>query len=182
MFQQPDLFAGAVAAPTSQNLAMLIDRIAVYSRRPRYTFMVLNLIAEAAGSSDRAGPYVNAGGLRQPIRDWLCDALLPLAHRDPRRRAIIARVRSDLAQKALLPDDAAAAEQLVEKEVREQVRRSGRCNVSTAVSDLVRAGLLRRHYQGFRVDHHNRGAQREAVYTLLPETRAALAQKRVIAE
>ncbi|HEX7782023.1 MAG TPA: hypothetical protein VF509_04375 [Sphingobium sp.] len=157
---------------------MLIDRIAACSRRPRYTFMVLNLIAEAAGRGDHAGPYVDAGGVRQPIRDWLCDALLPLAHRDPRRRAIIARVRADLTAKSVLPADPAAAEAMVEQEVREQVRRSGRCNVSTAVSDLVRAGLLRRHYQGFRVDHANRGAQREAVYTLTADTRAALGQKR----
>lgn len=46
----------------------------------------------------------------------------------------------------------------------------------TAWSDLVKAGLLRRHYQGFRVDHPNRGAQREAVYTVLPEVRRALAR------
>ena len=56
----------------------------------------------------------------------------------------------------------------------ERVRRSGRCNVSRAVSELVRAGLVRRHYEGWRVDHHNRGARREAVYTLLPDTMRAL--------
>jgi len=49
------------------------------------------------------------------------------------------------------------------------VRRSGRCNVRRAASDLVRAGLLRRHYQGYRVDHENRGAQREAVYTIVEQ-------------
>jgi hypothetical protein len=31
----------------------------------------------------------------------------------------------------------------------------------------VNAGLLRRHYQGYRVDHRNRGGQRHAVYTLI---------------
>jgi hypothetical protein len=34
--------------------------------------------------------------------------------------------------------------------------------------------LVHRHYQGYHVDHENRGAQREAVYTLLPGVRAAL--------
>src|SRR3546814_5750889 len=43
---------------------------------------------------------------------------------------------------------------------------AGRANVSRAVSDLVRAGMLHRHYQGYRVDHYNRGARRQAVYTL----------------
>jgi hypothetical protein len=44
------------------------------------------------------------------------------------------------------------------------------------VSELVRAGLVRRHYQGYRVDHVNRGAQRNAVYTIVPEVRRALAR------
>ena len=73
-----------------------------------------------------------------------------------------------------LPDDA-AAERVIDDAVRDRVRRSGRTHVSRAVSELVRAGLVRRHYQGYRVDHYNRGAQRTAVYTLPPETRAALA-------
>ena len=34
------------------------------------------------------------------------------------------------------------------------------------VSGLVRAGLLKRHYEGYRVDHDNRGAQRQAFYIL----------------
>ncbi len=54
------------------------------------------------------------------------------------------------------------------------MRNSGRCNVSRAVSDLVRANLLRRHYQGYCVDHANRGAQREAVYTITDEAALAL--------
>jgi hypothetical protein len=74
-----------------------------------------------------------------------------------------------MAKAGELPADADRAEALVEERVREHVRQSGRCNVSRAVSDLCRAGLLRRHYQGYRVDHDNRGAQREAVYTIMPE-------------
>lgn len=74
-----------------------------------------------------------------------------------------------------LPREPEAAARLIEEEVRSRVRRSGRCNVSRAVSDLVRAGLLRRHYQGFRVDHPNRGAQREAVYTITAAAAGALA-------
>lgn len=50
----------------------------------------------------------------------------------------------------------------------------GRSNVSRAVSDLVRAGLLTRHYQGYEVDHQNRGAQRQVGYTITPEARSAL--------
>ena len=75
-------------------------------------------------------------------------------------------------------DDAEQAARAIDNEVRERVRRSGRCNVSRAVSDLVRAGLVRRHYQGYRVDHHNRGAQREAVYTITEAAARALWSQR----
>lgn len=63
---------------------------------------------------------------------------------------------------------------MIDAEVRNRVRESGRSNVSRAVSELVRAGLLTRHYQGYRVDHQNRGAQRQEVYTITPEARSAL--------
>ncbi|HEX7871637.1 MAG TPA: hypothetical protein VF475_01915 [Sphingobium sp.] len=173
MFQQPDLFAGATPASNSQNIAELIERITASSKRPRYAFLVLNLIVDAAGQGESAGPYVQVGAQRHPIRDWLCDALMPLAQKGTRRQTIAEKVQADLRAEGLLPDNPEDAGILVDKEVRRHVRRSARCNVSTAVSDLVRAGLLRRHYQGFRVDHHNRGAQREAVYTLTSEARNA---------
>lgn len=63
-------------------------------------------------------------------------------------------------------------------EVRERLRRSDRTNVSRAVSDLVRVGLLRRHYRGYRVDHHNRGAGREAVCTLTAAAKQTLGKGR----
>jgi predicted transcriptional regulator len=70
---------------------------------------------------------------------------------------------------------AAVLAQQGDEEVQARILRSGRTKVSRAVSDLVRAGLLHRHYQLYRVDHPNRGAQREAVYTIAPEVRLALA-------
>lgn len=181
MFHQPDLFGAADtkqdAASASLGLPDLIALIAVVSPRPRYAFMVLNLIAEAAGSnSGSAGPYVMVEGNRRTLlRDWLCDSLVPMAGRDARRRSIVSEVTATLAEQHVLPDDPAEAAQIVDREVRERVRRSGRANVSRAVSDLVRAGLVRRHYQGYRVDHHNRGAQREAVYTITDVAAGALA-------
>ena len=64
---------------------------------------------------------------------------------------------------------------MIDTEVRGRLRQSGRSNISRAVSDLVRAGLVRRHYQGYAVDHHNRGAQRQAVYQVTDLARRALA-------
>ena len=66
------------------------------------------------------------------------------------------------------------AEQAVDMELRDRIRVSGMTSVSRAVSELVQAGLLKRHYQGYRVDHENRGAQRQAVYTVPPAVRMAL--------
>jgi hypothetical protein len=180
MFQQADLFEKA-PLPSSQladtlDLQDVIARIGEVSTRPRYAFMVLNLIAKVAGrNSGSAGPYVVERGERVALRDWLCDALVPMANRDARRLAIVAEVQLELTRQERLPEDPSAAERLIQEEVKARVRQSGRCNVSRAVSDLVRAGLVTRHYQGYRVDHHNRGAQREAVYTVTPATASALA-------
>ncbi|WP_254798590.1 hypothetical protein [Sphingobium sp. AS12] len=145
--------------------------IAHSSSRPRYAFMVLNLIAEVARPDGSAGPWVKQDGRSVLLRDWLCDALVPMGHRDPRRIALCERVRSAFERAGTLPASSEDATRAIDDEVRDRVRAAGKSNLSRAVSDLVRAGLLRRHYQGYRVDHHNRGAQRQAVYTLAPVTR-----------
>jgi hypothetical protein len=128
--------------------------------------MLLNLIAQAARTDGSAGPLVAYKGELVALRDWLSDALTPMARRDPRRVALADRVRAELSKAGLLSDDPDCAELAIEDEVRDRVRASGKTNLSRAVSELVRAGLLQRHYQGYRVDHPNRGAQRQAVYTL----------------
>lgn len=89
---------------------------------------------------------------------------------------MVEAVREEVLGMAQDGADPAELERECEAQVQERIIRSGRTSVSRTVSDLVKAGLLRRHYQGFRVDHPNRGAQREAVYTVLPEVRRALAR------
>lgn len=164
------------AQPDSAPLDMpgLLEVLAHNSARPRYAFMLLNLIAKAAGPNGRAGPDVVQGGAVTPLRDWLCDALTPMGHREPGRIALAGRVRQELEAAGSLPKDADEAARLVEAETRTRIRASSKTNISRAVSDLVRAGMLIRHYQGYRVDHHNRGAQRQAVYTLTPVARRLL--------
>ncbi|VWX49799.1 hypothetical protein [Novosphingobium sp. 9U] len=169
---QPDV----VEQPDAVDLPEILQRLADVSARPRYTFMVLNLIARVSDASGRAGPYVREGKGLVGIRDWLSDALIPVAQRDPRRLKIVRKVRAEVAHNVDNPTDPDCTETIVAQAVRDRLRHSGRTNVSRAVSDLVRAGLLRRHYQGYRIDHENRGAQREAVYTIMPEVRRALGQ------
>ncbi|MFH8654805.1 hypothetical protein ACH37Y_19100 [Sphingomonas paucimobilis] len=178
---QPDFFAAEGnaerAAPQDApalDLPSLLDRLTAVCERPRYSFMVLNLIAQASAQSGSAGPYVREGDREVPVRDWLCDALVPVARRDPRRLAIADKVRAKLEQRNELPSDTAAAELMIAAEVQKRIRLSGRTNVSRAVSELVKAGFVQRHYRGYRVDHHNRGAQRQAVYTITDEVRRAL--------
>nr|GLK21605.1 hypothetical protein GCM10017606_24320 [Microbacterium terregens] len=178
---QPDFFAASKdaqrAAPQDTralDLPSLLERLTDVCERPRYSFMVLNLIAQASAQSGSAGPYVQDGDRLVPVRDWLCDALAPVARRDPRRLAIADKVRSELDQRRELPSDSDLAEKLIAAEVQRRIRLSGRTNVSRAVSELVKAGFVRRHYQGYRVDHQNRGAQRQAVYTITDEVRRAL--------
>lgn len=170
---QQDLFASE-PLPRRLDMPAVLERLADVSTRPRYAFMVLNLIARAGGASGRLGPYVREAGGAVPVRDWLCDALIPMAQRDSRRIALIAAVRSELAEAGTLPRDEAEAQAVIDAEVHARIRRSGRTNISRAVSELVKAGFVKRHYEGYRVDHHNRGAQRQAVYTVTEEARGAL--------
>jgi hypothetical protein len=180
MFHQADLFDHVQQAPQGVSLANvalpdLVKRVSQVSKRPRYVLLILNLIAKAAGENGSLGPYVRSDADQVPVRDWLCRALAPLANRDCRRTAMIASVRLESAAKAKAAESAADLAQQQDEEIEARILRSGRTNVSRAVSDLVRAGLLHRHYQGYRVDHPNRGAQREAVYTIAPDVRLALA-------
>lgn len=166
------------AAEPAPGLSGIMRQVAAHSARPRYTFLVLDLIARAAGPGGRAGPLVREGTALVPIREWLCDAISPSAARHHRRVAIADQVRMELAAHSRLPSDPAEAQRAIDDELRDRVRASGMTSVSRAVSELVRAGLLKRHYQGYRVDHENRGAQRQAVYTVPPEIRNALDRSR----
>jgi hypothetical protein len=156
------------------DMPSLLEVLAHNSARPRYAFMILNLIAKVASANGSAGALVVRDGGLVPLRDWLCKALMPMGHRDPRRIALGLRIRAELEQMGSLPANAEEAYKAVEAEVRERLRASGKANVSRAVSELVKSGLLRRHYHGYRVDHHNRGGQRQAVYTLLSSVQVLL--------
>lgn len=136
--------------------------------------MVLGLIAQVAGPDGVAGPFVMTVQGPLPLRDWLCDGLAPMGRRDPRRAALAERVREGLHRDGLLAEAGEAAERLVEAELRDRVRISGKTNLSRAISELVAAGLIRRHYKGFAVDHINRGGQRFAVYALTGRARCLL--------
>jgi len=154
------------------NVSTILSRLSEHSRRPRYAFMVLNLISEAAGPAGSVGPDIVKEGMLLTVRDWLSDALAPMAERDQRRSKLAARAAEALADE--LPRDPAVAAQILGDEIRLRVRRSGKTNVSRAVSDLVRAGLVRRHYAGWCKDHQNRGGQRQSVYTINASVLAAL--------
>lgn len=164
------------APHAASDLATLLDLLAEVSSRPRYAFMVLNLIAEVAGADGKAGPFIVRDGASIPLRDWLGQSLTPMGGRDPRRLALADRVREELAADGSLPTDPALAKTRVAAEVRHRVLASGKTNLSRAVSELVRAGLLRRHYAGDYVDHHNRGGQRHVVYTVVGRARCLLAR------
>ena len=179
---QPDLFvmqsgAKPLADATSGTAvsAPIMDRLNAVTKRPRFGYLVLELIARAAGPRGSAGPVVREGQEAVPIREWLSEALMPAEERQARQAALTETVRAELEFAGKLPAEDASAARLIDAETRKRVRAAGLCNVSRVVSDLVRAGLLRRHYQGYRVDHENRGAQRQAVYTLTSEARRLLA-------
>lgn len=155
----------------SCDVAAVLKRLAQVSSRPRYAFMLLNLVAQVARSDGSAGPWIRCDGDLVSLRDWLCDALTPMVQRAPRSAALAERVESDLARNGLLPGDPEKRRGVIVAEMRARVRTAGKSNLSRAVSELVKAGLLRRHYQGYSVNHQNRGGQRHAVYTLIGDAR-----------
>ncbi len=145
------------------DLGTILATLTSASRRPRYAFLVLGLIAEAARPDGRAGPWIRpqgeGEGTRIALRDWLARQLAPLAANDRRRATLRAKVAARIASQDAAAIDAALAEEALA---------IGRANVSRAVSDLVRAGLVRRHYAGRITDHVNRGGRRMAVYAVEP--------------
>jgi hypothetical protein len=173
------MFASRIQPAPRQNsdLSLLLDELAKVSTRPRYAFMLLNLIADVAHANGSAGPYVRSDNALVPLRDWLSGALTPIGARDTKRQALALRVQAEFESSGRLPANPAAAQTLVEEEVRDRIRASGKTNLSRAVTELVKAGLLRRHYQGFAVDHLNRGAQRHAVYTLAGRAKCLLGRR-----
>ena len=142
------------------------------SNRPRYAFLVLQLVAEIADERGQAGPFVAQGGLPMLLREWLCSQLLPMSEQPARRAALRARVAAAL--KDELTGDAVRDAARIEAAVEEQVQAVGRANVSRAISDLVRAGLMSRHYAGYATNHKNRGGGRHAVYVVKPAVLALL--------
>jgi hypothetical protein len=158
----------------SRALPALLDQLASVSTRPRYAFMLLNLIAEVADAKGSAGPYVSHPGGTVLLRDWLCDALVPMAQRDSKRRALTAKICEELGLPEQAVTGGAGTQAAVDEEVRTRVRAAGKANLSRAATELVKAGLLERHYEGYRIDHKNRGAQRHAVYTLAGSARSLL--------
>ncbi len=158
---------------SAEDIGTILSCLAAQSRRPRYAFMVLNLISEVADEKGKAGPFVARGPAPVPIRDWLCEQLMPLSSRDDRRRRLRESVAAGLAERRAGPID----EALVEAAVHERALAVGKTNVSRAVTELVSAGLLRRHYAGWCKDHANRGGGRHAVYTVEAEALSALRRR-----
>lgn len=153
-------------------IGAIFATLARTSSRPRYAFLVLQLVAEASNGQGRAGPFVHCGDARMTLRDWLCTQLMPMSERDGRRAALRARIVAGLSEQ--LTGDRDHDRRLVDDAVDEQVLTVGRANISRAISELVRAGLVRRHYAGYATNHENRGGGRHAVYVIEPDILTAL--------
>lgn len=154
------------------SVGSIFSVLADVSRRPRYAFLVLQLVSEIADDRGQAGPFVKSDGAVVLLREWLCRQLLPLSEQKSRRAALRSRVANALKPK--LTGDPAIDGLRLDLAVEEQVRSAGRTNVSRAISDLARAGLVERHYAGYATNHENRGGGRNAVYVVHPAVRRLL--------
>src|SRR3546814_20026475 len=104
--------------------------------------MLLNLIAQVAGPDGSAGPWVRRNDGLVSLRDWLCDALTPMAQRGPRSITLAERVESDLARNELIPGDQEKSPGLHEGQMRHTICTAAQRPPSRAVSEMGNAGLL----------------------------------------
>jgi hypothetical protein len=149
--------------------------LAEVSSRPRYAFLVLQLVAEAADGRGQCRSLRCAGRwqARTPARLALHPAASHERTERPPRGAARARCIASLQAIELSGDEQRDAAR-IDLAVEEQVLAVGRANVSRAISDLVRAGLVTRHYAGYATNHRNRGGGRHAVYVVPPGVLRAL--------
>jgi hypothetical protein len=136
------------------------------SARPRYAFLLLQLVAELADERGHAGPFVRCGSEQMLLRDWLSTQLLPMSEQKRRRARLRSRIEASL--RPSLTGEPELDDPRIEQAVEDQVLAVGRANVSRAISDLVRAKLMTRHYAGYATNHHNRGGGRHVVYVVEP--------------
>lgn len=163
-------------AHNSLNVGQILDTLSEKSTRPRYAFMVLNLLAEQAGPGNKAGPFVLGDtGVPMPLREWIGDRLSRMSGRDKRRKALERRIRASMQDK--LPDDLLEAQQLVDIAVADHVRTTGADNASRVFAELERCGYLKRFYQGRITNHENRGGLRNLVCVLDGDAIAALRRR-----
>ena len=102
---QQDLFAATPQRTTG--MPDIVRIIAEHSARPRYTFMVLDLIARVARANGQAGPLVREGEALVPIREWLAATIAPSGARHHQRRATADKVRAALVDRGEFPGDPA---------------------------------------------------------------------------
>ena len=152
--------------PRISGIGDIYGVLARASRRPRYAFLVLQLVAEVADGRGQAGPRILVDGRPPLLREWLCTQLLPLSEQSVRRAALRARVAASLGNR--LTGDPGLDGARLGQAVEDQVQAVGRANVSRAISDLVRAGLMSRFYAGYATNHAHRGGGRHAVYVIKP--------------
>ena len=162
-------------ASSAMNVGQIIDRLSEVSARPRSAFMILNLLAEQAGPTGKAGPFVEDAGERLTLREYIGKRIAPLSASASRRRLLEKRVRDDL--KGKLPSDPGEAEAMIDRHVTERVRASGADNFSRIVTELEKCGYLARSYEGYRTNHRNRGGQRLLACVLNADVSAALRRR-----
>lgn len=151
----------------------ILDQLAQASRRPRYAFMVLNLLAEQANREGKAGPFVMVHGNLLPLRDWIGMRMAIMSGRTKsRRQALERRVREEL--KDRLPEDLFHAADMIDAAIDDRIRTAGADNFSRVLSELEHCGFVRRFYQGRFTNHENRGGLRNLACVIDREALAAL--------
>lgn len=164
--------------PGAIGVGEILDQLSMASKRPRYAFMVLNLLAEQASDSGRVGPAIELDGEDLTVRDWVATKLSRMAAGAGKRAKVEERVREALQDQ--LPPDLLEAQAMIDRRVNAKVRASGADNLSRVLGELEAAGYLTRFYEGDITRHHNRGGRRLLVVVVSQDALAALRRRSVL--
>lgn len=164
-----------MADPT--DLAALFSRIDSASKRPTFSRQLVLIMGTLADHEGKLGPEITVGEGCYPVTEGLARILKCGTSHDGKAERSMDRIRGDIRLKAEQDGEElsdADLQKAVEEQYLAQSLKGMESNISRTMTELEDIGVIQRYYQGNFTAHHNRGAQRQAVYGLSQATRTAL--------
>lgn len=148
-----------------------------HCKRPAVAMRIVHVLGAIVDDNGSVGPVVSFRGEDMCVREALARLMRARDSYQDRTDKTAAAARAYVTEarrgkgESLEGDEFEAA---VEAEVENRQIRTVMKNLSSTMTDLEAAGLVKRHYMGNFTGHPNRGGHRNAVYSLSKTAQAAL--------